>query len=33
MGYGFALFHDAAKTGGGFVNFDYFRVSDKIVAE
>lgn len=32
MGYRFALFHYATKTAGGFVDFDYFRVSDKASA-
>jgi len=30
MGYRFALFNYATKTAGGFVDFDYFRVSDRI---
>ncbi len=30
MGYRFALFNYATKTAGGFVDFDYFHVSDKI---
>ncbi|MCW3098125.1 MAG: glycoside hydrolase [Chthonomonadaceae bacterium] len=30
MGYRFALFHYATKTVGGSVDFDYFRVSDKL---
>ena len=30
MGYRFALFNYATKSAGGFVDFDYFRVSDKI---
>jgi len=29
MGYRFALFNYATKTEGGFVDFDYFRVSVK----
>lgn len=29
MGYRFALFNYATKAAGGFVDFDYFRVSDK----
>ena len=33
MGYRFALFNYATKTAGGFVDFDYFRVSDKITTE
>ena len=28
MGYRFALFNFATKTAGGFVDFDYFHVSD-----
>ncbi|NQU22420.1 MAG: glycosyl hydrolase 43 family protein [Candidatus Nealsonbacteria bacterium] len=31
MGYRFALFNYATKTASGFVDFDYFRVSDKII--
>jgi len=30
MGYRFGLFNFATKTTGGFVDFDYYRVSDKI---
>jgi xylan 1,4-beta-xylosidase len=30
MGYRFALFTYAETTTGGFVDFDYFRVEDKI---
>ena len=30
MGYRFGLFNYATKTTGGYVDFDYFRVSDKI---
>jgi beta-xylosidase len=30
MGYRFALFNFATKTPGGFVDFDYFRLSGKI---
>lgn len=30
MGYRFGLFNYATKTAGGFVDFDYFRVSDKM---
>jgi beta-xylosidase len=30
MGYRFALFNYATKTAGGFVDFDYFRVTDKM---
>jgi beta-xylosidase len=29
MGYRFSLFNFATKTPGGFVDFDYYRVSDK----
>ena len=29
--YRFALFNHATKTTGGFVDFDYFRVSDKVI--
>jgi beta-xylosidase len=32
MGYRFGLFNFATKTAGGFVDFDFFRVSDKITA-
>jgi beta-xylosidase len=32
MGYRFALFNYATKTAGGFVDFDYFRVSEKIIS-
>ncbi|MBE3132669.1 MAG: glycoside hydrolase 43 family protein [Acidobacteria bacterium] len=32
MGYRFALFNYATRTAGGFVDFDYFRVSDRITA-
>jgi hypothetical protein len=32
MGCRFALFNYATRTAGGFVDFDYFRVSDKITA-
>jgi beta-xylosidase len=32
MGYRFALFNYATRTAGGFVDFDYFRLSDKITA-
>ena len=31
VGYRFALFNYATKTAGGFVDFDYFRVSDKFI--
>ena len=30
MGYRFALFNYATKTAGGFVDFDYFRVGNKL---
>jgi len=30
MGYRFGLFNYATKTPGGYVDFDYFRISDKI---
>lgn len=30
MGYRFALFNYATETAGGFVDFDYFRVSDEV---
>lgn len=30
MGYRFALFNYATKNVGGYVDFDYFRVSDKV---
>jgi beta-xylosidase len=33
MGYRFALFNYATRTSGGFVDFDYFRVSNRITAE
>jgi beta-xylosidase len=32
MGYRFTLFNYATKTAGGSVDFDYFRISDKITA-
>ncbi|MDQ3815088.1 MAG: glycoside hydrolase 43 family protein [Armatimonadota bacterium] len=32
MGYRFAVFNYATKTPGGFVDFDYFRISDKLAA-
>jgi beta-xylosidase len=32
MGYRFTLFNYATKTEGGFVDFDYFRISNKIAA-
>lgn len=33
MGYRFGLFIYAKKTAGGYADFDYFRVNDKIVAQ
>jgi beta-xylosidase len=30
MGYRFGLFNYASKTAGGFADFDYFRIDDKI---
>jgi beta-xylosidase len=33
MGYRFGLFNFATKTAGGFVDFDYYRVSDEISVE
>lgn len=30
MGYRFALFNYATKTAGGYADFDYFRISDKV---
>ncbi|HEY4324898.1 MAG TPA: glycoside hydrolase 43 family protein [Mucilaginibacter sp.] len=33
MGYRFALFNYATKTPGGFADFDYFHISDKITRE
>ena len=30
MGYRFSLFNYATKTPGGFADFDYLRLSDKI---
>jgi beta-xylosidase len=32
MGYRFALFNYATQTAGGYVDFDYFRVSNRITA-
>ena len=32
MGYRFGLFNFATKTAGGFVDFDFFRLCDKITA-
>jgi beta-xylosidase len=32
MGYRFGLFNFATKTAGGFVDFDYLRLSDRITA-
>ncbi|WP_346860609.1 glycoside hydrolase 43 family protein [uncultured Draconibacterium sp.] len=31
MGYRFGLYNYATKTAGGYVDFDYFRISDKIL--
>jgi hypothetical protein len=33
MGYRFGLFNVASQTAGGFVDFDYYRVSDEISME
>ena len=33
MGYRFGLFNFATKTAGGFADFDYYRVSDKMTAK
>ncbi|UCG55987.1 MAG: glycoside hydrolase 43 family protein [Phycisphaerales bacterium] len=33
MGYRFGLFNFATKTAGGFVDLDFFRVSDEITSE
>lgn len=33
MGYRFGPFNFATKTAGGFVDFDFFRVSDEIREE
>ncbi|MBE0538044.1 MAG: glycoside hydrolase 43 family protein [Phycisphaerae bacterium] len=33
MGYRFGLFNFATKTTGGFVDFDYYRVTDKTTVE
>ncbi|MBN2137557.1 MAG: hypothetical protein JW720_07110 [Sedimentisphaerales bacterium] len=30
MGYRFGLFNFATKTTGGFVDFDFYRLEDKI---
>jgi hypothetical protein len=30
MGYRFGLFNFATKTAGGYADFDYFRVGEKI---
>jgi len=30
MGYRFALFNFATKTAGGSVDFDYFRIENKL---
>jgi len=32
MGYRFGLFNYSSKTPGGFVDFDYFHISDQISA-
>jgi len=32
VGYRFGLFNFATQTTGGFVDFDYFRLSDMIAA-
>ena len=31
MGYRFGLFNYATKTQGGYVDFDWFRISDQII--
>lgn len=33
MGYRFGLFNYATKTTGGYADFDYFRISDKVANE
>lgn len=33
MGYRFALFNYATKTTGGYVDFDYYRIADKMTGE
>ena len=33
MGYRFGVFNVATKTAGGHVDFDYYRVTDKIGLE
>lgn len=33
MGYRFALFNYSTKTAGGFVDFDFFRIDNKIEAQ
>jgi beta-xylosidase len=33
MGYRFGLFNFATKTAGGFVDFDYYRVSDELILD
>ncbi|GMK40466.1 hypothetical protein PCCS19_35220 [Paenibacillus sp. CCS19] len=33
MGYRFALFNYATKVTGGYADFDYFRISDKLTGE
>jgi len=30
MGYRFGLFNYSSKTPGGYADFDYFRIEDKI---
>jgi beta-xylosidase len=32
MGYRFGLFNFATKTAGGFVDFDYYRISDELMS-
>ncbi|MDA3930286.1 MAG: hypothetical protein PF541_15155 [Prolixibacteraceae bacterium] len=31
MGYRFGLFNYATKTTGGYVDFDYFRITNKLI--
>jgi hypothetical protein len=33
MGYRFGLFNYATRQTGGFADFDYFRIADKIAQE
>jgi beta-xylosidase len=33
MGYRFGLFNYSTKTPGGFVDFDYYRIEDKITKQ